>query len=37
MTSEYTKILESNQHQKPQKAPFNTYAGFKGIIGKIDG
>ena len=26
MPSEYTKILEYNQYQKPDKAPFITYA-----------
>ena len=37
MTSEDTKILEFNQDQKSDKAPFIIYADLKCIIEKIDG
>ena len=37
MPSEDTKILEFNQYQKPDKAPFIIYADFECIIEKIDG
>ena len=34
---EDTKILEFNQYQESDKAPFNIYADFECIIEKIDG
>ena len=37
MTSEDTKILEFNQYQKSDKAPFIIYAYLEFIIEKIDG
>ena len=37
MPSENTKILEFNQYQKPDKAPFIIYADLECIIEKIDG
>ena len=37
MPSEDTKILEFNQHQKSDKAPFIIYADLECIIEKIDG
>ena len=37
MPSEDTKILEFNQYQKPDKAPFITYADLECLIEKIDG
>ena len=37
MSSNDTKILEFNQYQKSDKAPFITYADLKCIIEKIDG
>ena len=37
MSSEDTKILEFNQHQKSDTAPFNIYADLMCIIEKIDG
>ena len=37
MSSEATKILESNQYQKSDKAPFVIYAGLESLIEKIDG
>ena len=37
MPSEYTKILEFNQYQKYDKAPFVFYADLECIIQKIDG
>ena len=37
MTSEDTKILEFNQYQKSDKAPFITYADLECLIKKIDG
>ena len=37
MTSEDTKILEFNQYQKSDKAPFIIYADIECIIKKIDG
>ena len=37
MPSENTKILEFNQYQKPDKAPFIIYADFEYIIKKTDG
>ena len=36
MTSEDSQILEFNQNQKSDKAPFTTYADFECIIEKID-
>ena len=36
MRSKYTKILEFNQYQKPDKAPFIIYADLECIIQKID-
>ena len=36
MRSEYTKILEFNQYQKSDKAPFIIYADLECIIQKID-
>ena len=37
MPSEDTKILDFNQYQKSDKAPFIIYADLECIIGKIDG
>ena len=37
MPSEYTKILEFNQYQKSDKAPFIIFADRECIIEKIDG
>ena len=37
MPSEYTKILEFNQCQKSDKAPFIIYADLECLIEKIDG
>ena len=37
MLSENLKILESNQYQKSNKAPFIIYADLEYIIEKIDG
>ena len=37
MNSEETKILEFNQYQKFDKAPFIIYADLEGIIERIDG
>ena len=37
MTSEDTKLIEFNQDQKYDKAPFIIYADLKCIIDKIDG
>ena len=37
MPSEDTKILEFNQYQKSNKAPFIIYADLECIIEKIDG
>ena len=37
MLSEDTKILEFNQNQKSDKAPFIIYADFECILEKIDG
>ena len=37
MSSEETKILEFNQYQKSDKAPFIIYANLECIIEKIDG
>ena len=37
MPSEDTKILEFNQYQKSDKAPFIIYADLECIIEKIDG
>ena len=37
MPSEDTKVLEFNQYQKSDKAPFIIYADFECIIEKIDG
>ena len=36
MPSEDTKILEFNQYQKSDKAPFIIYAGLECIIEKTD-
>ena len=36
MPSEDTEILEFNQHQKSDKAPFIIYAGLECLIEKID-
>ena len=36
MSSEDTKILEFNQYQKSDKAPFIIYADLECIIEKID-
>ena len=36
MPSEYIKILEFNQSQKSDKAPFVIYAVLECLIGKID-
>ena len=37
MPSEDIKILEFNQYQKSDKAPFNIYADLECLIEKIDG
>ena len=37
MLSEDTKILEFNQYQKSDKAPFIIYADLECLIEKIDG
>ena len=37
MPSEDTKILEFNQYQKSDKAPFVIYADLECLIEKIDG
>ena len=37
MSSDNTKILEFNQYQKSNKAPFNIYADLGFIKEKIDG
>ena len=37
MPSELTEILQFNQNQKPDKAPFIIYADLECIIEKIDG
>ena len=37
MPSQDTKILEFNQYQKSDKAPFIIYADLECIIEKIDG
>ena len=37
MSSEDTKIIEFNQNQKPDKAPFIIYADLECLIEKIDG
>ena len=37
MPSEDTKILEFNQHQKFDKAPFIIYEDFECMIEKADG
>ena len=37
MPSEDTKIIEFNQYQKSDKAPFIIYADLESIIEKIDG
>ena len=37
MPSEDIKILEFNQYQKPDKAPFIIYADLECIIEKFDG
>ena len=37
MSSKDTKILEFNQQQKSDKAPFIIYANLECIIEKIDG
>ena len=37
MPSEHTKILQFNQYQKSDKAPFFIYVDCKCIIGRIDG
>ena len=36
MSSENTKILEFNQYQKSDKAPFIIYADLECVIEKID-
>ena len=36
MSSEGTRILQFNQHQKSDEAPFIIYADLECIIGKID-
>ena len=36
MLSKYTKILEFNQYQKPDKASFIIYSGLEFLIEKID-
>ena len=37
MPSDSTKILEFNQYQKPDRAPFVTYAYLECLTEKIDG
>ena len=37
LPSDGTKILEFNQYQKSDKAPFISYTGLECIIEKIDG
>ena len=37
MTSKDTKILEFNQYQKSDKAPFISYADLECLIQKMDG
>ena len=37
MPSEYTNILQLDQYQKSDKAPFFIYANFECLIEKIDG
>ena len=37
MPTEATKILELNQYQKCDKAPFITYDGLECIVEKADG
>ena len=37
MPSEETKILEFNQYQKSDKAPFIIYADLECLVEKIDG
>ena len=37
MPSEDTKILEFNQYQKSDKAPFIIYADLECVLEKIDG
>ena len=37
MPSKDTKILEFNQYQQSDKAPFIIYADFECLIEKIDG
>ena len=37
MPFEYTKILEFNQYQKSDKAPFIIYSDLECLIQKIDG
>ena len=37
MRSKNTKILEFNQYQKSDKAPFVIYADLECVIEKIDG
>ena len=36
MSSEGTRVLQFNQHQKSDEAPFIIYAYLECIIGKID-
>ena len=36
MSSEYTKMLEFNQYQKSDKAPFIIYSGIECLIEKTD-
>ena len=36
MSSEGTRVLQFNQHQKSDEAPFIIYAHLECIIGKID-
>ena len=37
MSSEHTKVLEFNQYQKSNKAPFIFYADLQCLIEKTDG
>ena len=37
MPSEDTRILEFNQYQNPDKAPFIIYADFEYLIENVDG
>ena len=37
MSSENTKILEFNEYQKSDKAPFIIYADLECLLGKIEG